>query len=189
MVEWDTLFCHSPLICNQESSQLGKDGYTTQTRTWEFHTSVHLKVGGRKHIEKAKSRKSKNGAYDPNPCCNSWTYGSPREPNSYRKAAHTTLASWQKQYSSIFSVQFISVQSLSRVWLCNPMNCSTPGLPVHQQLPEFTQTHVHWVSDAIQPSYPLWSPSPPAFSLSQHQGFFQWVSSSHQVAKVLEFQL
>ena len=117
MVEWDTLFCHSPLICNQESSQLGKDGSTKQTRMWEFHTSVHLKVGGRKHIGKAKSRKSKNGAYDPNPCCNSWTYSSPREPNSYRKAAHTTLASWQKQYSSIFSVQFISVQSLSCIWI------------------------------------------------------------------------
>ena len=73
--------------------------------------------------------------------------------------------------------------------LCDPMDCSTPDLPVHQQLPEFTQTHVHWVSDAIQPSHPLSSPSPLAFNLSQHQGLFQWVSSSHQVAKVLEFQL
>ena len=61
------------------------------------------------------------------------------------------------------------------------MNCSTPGLPVHHQLLEFTQTHVHWVSDAIQPPYPLLSPSPPAFNLSQHQGLFQWVSSSHPV--------
>ena len=84
---------------------------------------------------------------------------------------------------------FSSVQSLSRVRLCDPMDCSTPGLPVHHQLPEFTQTHVHWVSDAIQPSHPLSSPSPPALNLSQHQGLFQWVSSSHQVAKVLEFQL
>ena len=73
--------------------------------------------------------------------------------------------------------------------LYNPMNHSTPGLPVHHQLPEFTQTHVHRVDDAIQPSHPLSSPSPPALSLSQHQGLFQWVSSSHQVAKVLEFQL
>ena len=73
--------------------------------------------------------------------------------------------------------------------LCDPMDHSTPGLPVHHQLPEFTQTHVHWVSDAIQPSHPLSSPSPPAFNLSQHQGLFKWVSSSHQVAKVLEFQL
>ena len=69
------------------------------------------------------------------------------------------------------------------------MDCSMPGFPVHHRLPEFTQTHVCWVSDAIQPSHPLSSPSPPAFSLSQHQGLFRWVSSSHQVAKVLEFQL
>ena len=68
------------------------------------------------------------------------------------------------------------------------MDCSMTGLPVHHQLPEFTQTHVHCVSDAIQPSHPLSSPSP-AFDLSQHQGLFQWISSSHQVAKVLEFQL
>ena len=83
------------------------------------------------------------------------------------------------------SVQF----SCSVVSLCSPMDCSTPGLPVHHQLLEFTQTHVFWVRDAIQPSCPLSSPSPPAFSLSQHQGLFKWVSSSHQVAKVLECQL
>ena len=69
------------------------------------------------------------------------------------------------------------------------MDCSTPGLPVHHQLPEFTQAHVPWIGDAIQPSYPLSSPSLPALSLSQHQGLFKWVSSSHQVAEVLEFQL
>ena len=73
--------------------------------------------------------------------------------------------------------------------LCNPMDYSTPGLPVHHQLPEFTQTHVHRVSDAIQPSHPLLSPSPPAPNLSHHQGLFKWVSSSHQMAKILEFQL
>ena len=69
------------------------------------------------------------------------------------------------------------------------MNCSTPGLSVHHQLPEFTQTHVHWVSDGIQSSHPLSSPFQPALNLSQHQGLFKWVSSSHQVAKALEFQL
>ena len=84
--------------------------------------------------------------------------------------------------------QFSSVNQ-SYLTLCNPMDCSTPGLPVHHQLPEFTQTHVHSVSDAIQPSHPLSSPSPPTFNLSQHQGLFRWVSSSHQMAKVLEFQL
>ena len=65
------------------------------------------------------------------------------------------------------------------------MDCSMPGLPVHHQLLEFTQTHAQWVGDAIRPSHALSSPSPPAFNLSQHQGLFQWVSSSHQVAKVL----
>ena len=69
------------------------------------------------------------------------------------------------------------------------MDCSTPGFPVHHQLPELAQTHVHRVSDAIQPSYPLSSPSLPALNLSQHQGLFHWVNSSHQVAKVLELQL
>ena len=82
-----------------------------------------------------------------------------------------------------------SVQSLSHVWLCDPMNCSTSGLPVHHKLLEFTQTHVHQVSDAIQPSHPLSSPSPPASNPSRHQSLFQWVNSSHEVAKVLEFQL
>ena len=86
---------------------------------------------------------------------------------------------------------FSSVQSLSHVWLfATPWTaCSTPGFPVHYQLLELTQTHVHRAGDAIQPSHPLFSPSPPAFNLSQHQGLFQWVSSSHQVAKILEFQL
>ena len=80
--------------------------------------------------------------------------------------------------------QFSSVAQ-SCPTLCDLMNCSTPGLPVHHQLPESTQTHVHWVGDAIQPSYPLSSPSPPALNLSQHQSLFKWVSSSHQVAKIL----
>ena len=86
------------------------------------------------------------------------------------------------------SVQFSSVAQ-SFPTLCDPMNCSTPGLPVHHQLPEFTQTHVHLVNDAIQPSHPRSSPLPPAPSPSQHQGLFQSVNSSHEVAKVLEFQL
>ena len=93
------------------------------------------------------------------------------------------------QLQSYHSVQFSSVAQLC-LTLCDPMNRLTPGLPVHHhQLPEFTQTHVHWVSDAIQPSHLLLSPSPPSFNLFQHQGLFKWVSSLHQVAKVLEFQL
>ena len=85
------------------------------------------------------------------------------------------------------SHQFSSVAQ-SCPTLCDPMNYSMPGLPVHHQLPEFTQTHVHQVGDAIQPSHPLSSPSPPAPIPSQHRGLFQWVNSSHEVAKVLEFQ-
>ena len=77
-------------------------------------------------------------------------------------------------------MQFSSV-ARSCLTLCDPMNRSTPGFPVHHQLPESTQTHVHWVGDAIQPSHPLSSPSPPALNLSQHQDRFQWVSSFHQV--------
>ena len=86
----------------------------------------------------------------------------------------------------LHTFQFSLVQSCPI--LCDPMNCSMPGFAVHHQLPELAQTHVHRVGDAIQPSHPVLSPSLPAFSLSQHQGLFQWVSSSHQVAKVLELQ-
>ena len=94
----------------------------------------------------------------------------------------------RKSMFQFSSVHFSSVaQSCLTLW--DPMNCSTPGLPVHHQLLEFTQTPVHRVSDAIQPSHPLSSPSPPAPNPSQHQSLFQWVSSSHQVAKVLEFLL
>ena len=95
-------------------------------------------------------------------------------------------ATWEAHYT--WSVQFSSVTQ-SFPTPCDPMDCSTPGFPVHYQLPAFTQTHVHWVGDAIQPSHPLSSLSPSAFNLSQQQGLFKWVSSSHQVAKVLEFQL
>ena len=87
-----------------------------------------------------------------------------------------------------YKIQFSSVAQ-SRLTLCDPMNRSTPGLHVHHWLLEFTQTHVHWVSDAIQASHPLLSPPPPAPNPSQHQSLFQWVNSSHDVAKVLEFQL
>ena len=97
---------------------------------------------------------------------------------------------WEKGIRNHYfiGVQFSSVAQSSPA-LCDPMNHSTPGLPVHHQLPEFTQTHVHRVSDTIQSSHHLSSPSPPALNLSQYQGLFQWVSSSHQVTRVLEFQL
>ena len=96
----------------------------------------------------------------------------------------------RRKKSPLFSHAWKSFSSVTQSCpaLCDPMDHSTPGFPIHHQLLELAQTHVHWVSDAIQPSHPLSSPSP-AFNLSQHQSLFQWISSSHQVAKVLEFQL
>ena len=95
---------------------------------------------------------------------------------------------WSICIKDLFVSQFSSVaQSCPTLW--DPMDCSTPGFPVHHQLLELAQTHVHRATDAIQPSHPLSSPSLPAFNLSQHQGLFQWISSLHQVAKVLELQL
>ena len=101
----------------------------------------------------------------------------PLPDNHYQFPPSRSLKEWESKFSSVQST------------LCDPMNHSTTGLPVHHQLQEFTQTYVHRVGDAIQPSHPLSSPSPPAINLSQHQGLFKWVSSSHQLAKVLEFQL
>ena len=91
--------------------------------------------------------------------------------------------------NTLFFEPVVVVQSPSCFWLCDPMDCSIPGVPVLHLLPEFAQIHVFWVSDAIQLSYPLSSPSPLAFNLSQLLGLLQWVSSSHQVAKVLALQL
>ena len=88
---------------------------------------------------------------------------------------------------NVNNFQFSSVTD-SCPTLCDPMNHSAPGLPVHHQLQEFTRTHVHWVGDAIQSSHPMLYPSPPAFNLSQQQGLFKWVNSLHQVAKVLELK-
>ena len=119
-------------------------------------------------------------------------------PNSLCLTANitTTIKSspcWMKSGLSFsdlcfFAVQFSSVTQ-SCLTLCNPVDSSTPGLPVHCQFLELMQTHVHWVGDVIQPIHPLLSLSPPAVNVSQHQDLFKWVSSSHQVAKVLEFQL
>ena len=101
-----------------------------------------------------------------------------------------TTEKFKEHASSHIDTKFRSVQfSRSVVSDCDPMNCSTLGLPVHHQLLEFTQTLVHRVGDAIQPSHLLSSLSPPACNPSQHQSLFQWVNTSHQVAKVLEFQL
>ena len=108
---------------------------------------------------------------------------------------HYNYEQWSENltWNDIFVNYYVVLQFSSVTQSCptlsNPMSCCTPGLPVHHQLPKSTQIHVHRVNDAIQPSHPLLSPSPPALNLSQHQGLFQRVSSLHQLAKVLEFQL
>ena len=105
---------------------------------------------------------------------NIWTF--------YGQACSQTMCSFLK-------FQFSSVQSHSKSYSLPPHGLQQARVPAHHQLPELAQTHVHWVGEAIQPSHPLLSHSPPAFKLPQHQGLFQWVSSLHQVAKLLEFQL
>ena len=104
-----------------------------------------------------------------------------------------TLTHWKVVCFTGYCMYYFnqSVSSVPQVCptLCNPLDWSMPGFPVHHQLPEFTQTQVHWVGDAIHPSHPLSSPSAPAFNLSQHKSLFQWFNSSHEVARVLEFQL
>ena len=141
-------------------------------------------LGGEDPLEKGKATHSSIQAWRI-----PWTVqpvGSQRvEHDSVTFTFRVTLRS--KTYR-VSSVQFSSVAQ-SRPTPCHPMNRSTLGLPVHHQLLEFTQTHIHQVSDAIQPSHPLSSPSPPAPNPSQHQSLFQRVNSSHEVAKVLEFQL
>ena len=114
-------------------------------------------------------------------CLYSVVYNAVSQPFLLKQnAKKCRLAMWPVQFSSV-------TQSCPTV--CDPMDCSTPGFPVHYQLLELTQTHDHRFSDAIQPSHPLSSPSPPTLNLSQHQGLFQWARFLHQVAKVLEFQL
>ena len=119
-----------------------------------------------------------------------------KQPNYkmvHRLWHHTKDVQMANKYmkKKCYTLHVIQFSSVTQSWptLRDPMICSRPGLPVYHQLPEFTQTHVHWVGDAIQPSHPLSSPSPPAPNPFQHQGLFQWVSSLHEVAKVWEFQL
>ena len=107
---------------------------------------------------------------------------------SWEKKQETYSVTWVPAVKTI--LRFCRpVQSLSHVWLCDLMDCSMPSCPVHHQLPGLAQTYVHWVGDAMQPSHPLLSASPPVFNLPQPQGLFQRVGSSYQVAKVLELQL
>ena len=115
----------------------------------------------------------------------------PKEEWQVLSALRRFSVYWGRHSMSKITAISDQIRSVAQLCLtlCDPMNRSTPGLPVHHQLPAFTETHIHWVSDAIQPSHPLSSPSPPAPNPSQHQSLFQWVNSLHEVAKVLEFQL
>ena len=120
--------------------------------------------------------------------CLFWISFPVRSPQSHCIEFPRVYSRFSLGYLFYASDQIRSVAQLC-LTLCDPMNHSTPGLPVHHKLLELTQTHVHRVSDAIHPSHPLSFPSPPAPNPSQHQSLFQWVNSSHEVAKVLEFQL
>ena len=124
--------------------------------------------------------------------CSSGLLGWSREQTGQDPSPHGAyvllVGDTQNARTKMKKDQFSSVAQ-SCLTLCDPMDCSTPGFPVHHQLPELPQTQVHQVDDAIQPSHPLLSLSPPSLNLSQLQGLFQWISSSHQVAKILEFQL
>ena len=102
---------------------------------------------------------------------------------------YTTTTKVSESITPVLEGKFYFVHLLSFVWICDPMDCCTPGFLVLHYLLEFAQTHVHWVGDTIQTSHPLTPPFPPAFNLSQHHSLFQWTGSSHQVAKVLELQL
>ena len=120
-------------------------------------------------------------------------YFAPQNINKFDfQNSKNVINTWTKPNVYTFSFVNVSVQFNSVAQfclnLCDSMDCSTPGFPVHHQLSQLTQTHVHCFGDAIQPSHPLSSPSPPTFSLSHYQCLFQWVGSSHQEGKVLEFQ-
>ena len=115
--------------------------------------------------------------------------GRPGSPQEWKRKELFVRCLWSDNLPPDYGPISVSSVAQSRLTLYDPVDCSTPGFPVHHQLLGPTQTHGHQFSDAIQPSHPLSSPSPPVPNPSQHQGLFQWVSSSQQVAKVLEFQL
>ena len=144
-------------------------------------TMILVVLASTRSTEKKWDGEMERNSYKTNYLCMMWLSIQKSKIISWK-----TIVTNIRETTSIF--QFSSVAQ-SCPALCDPMNRSTPGLPVHHQLSEFTQTHVHRVSNAIQPSHPVSSPSPPAPNASQHQSLFQWVNSLHEVAKVLEFQL
>ena len=170
------VYCGTTVVSFAIITWKGEELFIRILNRWKQERNIH----NRRILEKV----SKRGAFlallkSPLRC---WCRNTGFDTEDYDNNTHIDI------YKLWDSVQFSSVAQ-SFLSLCNPMDCSTPDLPVHHQLSEFTQAHVHWVGDAIQPPHPLLSPSPPTFNLSQNQGLFQWVSFLHQVAKVLEFQL
>ena len=109
-----------------------------------------------------------------------WNTKFPEAEKKYTKSS---------QFVELYTVRCCCSVAKWCLIICKPMSCSRPGFPALHYLLEFAQTHVHWVDDAIQPPHPLWPSSPSALNLSQHQGLFQWVGSSHQLIKVLDLQL
>ena len=154
----------------------------SKDRKWDYFVAggIRTKQKRKQRFMKASEPKAGSAAFSHNysvsQYCSNWSI----DPWKCFKPHFTPGPSMHVQFSSV---------AQSSLTVCNPMNCSMPGFPVHQQLPELTQTHVHQVSDAIQPAHPLSPPSPLAFSFSQHQSLFQWVSFLHLVAKLLELQL
>ena len=164
MIKWDL-------------SQGCQDGLLSKTQTMGYTTLTNWRIKSQDHL---------------NICIKSFWQNS-ASIYDLKKLINKQLSTsrYRKNISLLNQIRSDQIRSVapSCPTLCNPMNRSTPGLPVHHQLPEFTETHIHRLSDAIQPSHLLSSPSPFAPNPSQHQSLFQWVNSSHEVAKVLELQL
>ena len=164
LTHWERSWCWESLKAGGEGNNRGWDDWMTSPTRW---TWVWVSSG-------------------------SWQWtGKPGvlQPMGSQRVGHDWVTDLMHTFGALFCMYQFSSVAQSCLTLCDPMDCSIVGFPAHHQLLELSQTHVHRVSYAIQPSHPLSIPWPPAFKLSQHQDLFQWVSSLHQVAKVLEFQL
>ena len=165
----DLIFLCSNITVDGNCSNEIKDACSLEEKLWQ---NSYDKIA-REHIKKQRHYFADKGSY-------SQSYGF--------SSSHVWM--WELDHKEGWALKNWCLQTVVlEKTVGSPMDCSIPGFSVLLHLPECAQTHVHWVGDAIQPSHPLSSPSPPAFNLSQLQGLFQWVDSSHQVAKVLEFQL
>jgi len=180
-------FLQNRNICRDLESKL----VVTERGSWEwrYKLDVGINIYTLLYIQYRKLIVNKNlqGAWFNNLQWPIWEKNLKRNRHLCMYMWITLPYTWKWQ-SIVINYQFSSVHQ-SCLTLCDSIDCDTPGFPVYPYLLESTQTHVHRVGDAIQPSHPLSSSSPPAFNLSQHQGLFQWVRSLYQVAKVLEFQL